>query len=104
MSKDNNYYVKKNDQGKLLWNLLDLSIILKIVEILTFGASKYSANSWQDVENARERYWAAMMRHLQLHQAGEVYDPESKFPHLWHAFCNLYFLVWFQMKDIKNES
>ena len=36
---------------------------------------------------------AALLRHLMAYQAGEVNDPESGMPHLWHVATNAAFLV-----------
>lgn len=94
-----NYYTKKRDKSKDRWDLLDLNIIQTIVKILTYGAKKYTANSWQNLPGARARYYAALMRHMKAYRAGQRLDSESKKPHIWHAFCNVYFLVWFDLKD-----
>jgi hypothetical protein len=72
--------------------------------VLTFGAKKYSVNSWQRIEDAEERYWGAMMRHLEAHRERNYNDKESGMPHLWHAFCSLYFLIWFHMKRTRNRN
>ena len=100
------YFLKKDDAGKLRWDLLDLNNIEAIAAVLTYGVVKYSPDSWQTVPDAERRYWAAMMRHLKDHQAGDVNNPESGLPHLHHAFCNLYFLVWLQKNNTvkKNEQ
>lgn len=45
----------KYDEGKDRWDLLPFAQVRKVVKILTFGASKYSPNNWQKVDNARER-------------------------------------------------
>ena len=98
------YYQKKHDQGKLRWDLVDLETIEELAKILTYGVKKYSANSWQTVPEAKNRYWAAMMRHVKAHQAGEVRDPESGLDHLSHAFCNLYFLIWLNKHSNPKSS
>jgi hypothetical protein len=87
---------RKDDQDKPMWNLLPLGPIREIVQVLTFGAKKYDAdNNWQKVENPTERYFAAMMRHIDAWRAGEHWDPESGLPTLAHAGCCLVFLLWF---------
>lgn len=86
----------KLDHGKLMWDLLPLDQVEKIVNILTFGAEKYEKDGWKQVPDAENRYFAALMRHLSRHQAGEKFDPESQRPHLWHAACNILFLLWFE--------
>lgn len=86
----------KHDNGKPRWDLVILSVVAGIAKVLTFGANKYSANSWQKVEDAERRYFAALMRHLTAYQSGENEDPESGLSHLDHAACNIMFLRHFE--------
>jgi len=86
----------KYDTDKLRWYLLPMECVEDVVRILTFGAKKYADNNWQLVDNANERYYSAMMRHLVAWRKGELIDPESGEPHLSHAMCNLTFLMWFE--------
>jgi len=90
------YNDKKFDQGKPRWDLIDMDTAEEEASVLGFGASKYSANSWQGVPDAEERYFAALMRHLVAYRRGEVLDPDSGLPHLAHARCNVSFLRYFQ--------
>lgn len=92
----------KERTGKLKWDLLDLAVLEELVQVLTHGAEKYSAHSWQRVPQTE--YFAALMRHLTAHQKGEELDQESKLPHLAHALCDLYFLLWFDMQDRKHDE
>lgn len=86
---------RKDDQEKPMWNLLPLGPIREIVQVLTFGAKKYDADNWQHVENPTERYFAAMMRHIDAWRDGQYWDAESGLPHLAHAGCCMVFLLWF---------
>lgn len=79
---------KKYDKGKLRWDLLPLNLIEKVVEIYTFGAEKYGANTWQNLEDGYNRYKAAMFRHLMEFEKGNIYDDESKLEHLAHMVWN----------------
>ena len=63
-----------------------------LIGILTFGAKKYSPNGWRAVPNAKERYTAALLRHLYAIQMGEKVDPESGLRHVDHMLCNAAFL------------
>jgi len=85
---------KKYDFGKLRWDLLPVKETEAIVKVLTFGAEKYADNSWQNLPNRRERYYGALMRHLVAWRKGEIYDPESTLPHLYHVACNALFLIY----------
>jgi len=87
---------KKYDAGKPRWDLLPLEPIKAVVDVLTFGAKKYAPNNWKKVARPRERYYAALQRHLYAWRLGEKKDPESGLPHLAHALCCLVFLAWFE--------
>lgn len=95
---------KKYDTGKLRWDLLDLGLVEETVKILTFGSTKYGANNWQGVENAEDRYYAAMMRHLTEYRKGNLIDEESGLSHLSHVMCNVLFLIWFEKNGSTNSS
>ncbi len=84
---------KKYDTGKARWDLIPFRVIALVVQVMTFGASKYGANNWQALEDAEGRYFAACMRHLSAWRLGERTDPESGLPHLSHALCCLVFLL-----------
>lgn len=89
---------KKNDfiDSKLRWDLLPLEEIEDIVKVYTFGAQKYNENSWQLLENGYDRYKAALLRHLNCIEKGELFDVESNLPHtahiMWNAVAMNYFL------------
>ena len=92
-------YELKKDYGKPMWDLLPFGPVGQIVDVLTFGARKYAPDQWQQVPDARRRYFAAMMRHLNAWWSGERIDDESGLPHLAHAGCCLVFLMWFDGKE-----
>jgi hypothetical protein len=83
---------QKHDQGKIPYHLVQWPIVEGIATVLAFGAAKYAPNSWQRVTSARERYFAACIRHVLAWWGGERLDRESGLPHLHHAACNLMFL------------
>lgn len=82
----------KDDKGKPMWELLPWKALNGLISILTFGASKYAPNGWRTVPNARERYTAALLRHLYAIQMGEKFDKESGLKHVDHLLCNAAFL------------
>lgn len=94
----------KYDEAKLRWDLLDLALVEEVVKILTFGANKYGPNNWQKVENAEERYYAALMRHLTEYRKGNNIDEESGLSHLSHLLCNAIFLLWFEKHTVKKTE
>lgn len=85
----------KNDQEKNRLDLIEPEFIESVGAVLTFGAKKYEPNNWQKVEDAKNRYYAAAMRHLLAWRKGEKTDPESGLSHLDHLACNVMFLQHF---------
>lgn len=82
---------KKFDNGKDRMSLLPWKALRLIARVLTFGAKKYGANNWQEIEG--ERYEDALLRHYEAWRAGEWLDEESGQPHLAHLGCNALFLL-----------
>lgn len=81
--------------GKLRWDLLPLAEIEDIVRVYTEGAKKYVENSWQDIPDGFNRYFAATMRHLVAYAKGERFDSDTGCMHLaqvaWNAIALLYY-------------
>lgn len=94
---------RKDDQGKLRYDLLDPQPIEDLVRVLTAGAAKYGDSNWKQVENAENRYYAAMLRHVQAWRQGEKQDKEDGLPHLAHAMCCLMFLMWIEEEREKEK-
>lgn len=85
---------RKHDLGKLRWDLVQPLILQEYVKVLTFGARKYAPNNWRLVADHKNRYFAALLRHLWAWMfLGERDDPESGLHHLGHAMCCLTFLA-----------
>jgi len=85
----------KYDGGKPSWVLLMkgcAKALLGVVGVLDFGAKKYSADSWKQVENGESRYRDALYRHLNAIESGELIDPESGLSHWDHICTNALFL------------
>lgn len=90
----------KYDEGKPRMDLLLVGCpraLEQVSSILTFGAEKYTDNSWRTIPNGDSRYLAALLRHLTAHAKGEGVDPESGMSHLAHAACNALFILELEM-------
>lgn len=85
----------KYDEGKNRLDLIPPEIIEAIGRILTLGAVKYAPHNWQK-GISYEKVYGAMQRHLQAFWRGENLDSESRLSHLWHAACNIAFLVTYE--------
>lgn len=92
----------KNDTGKLRYDLVPWEALASIVSVLTFGANKYSDDNWkqgflkdaQTLNETRDRYYAATIRHLEAWRSGQLIDTDSGKPHLACAACCVIFLLW----------
>lgn len=85
----------KNDDGKTRYDLVLPEFEEGVAKVLTFGADKYEANNWMNVEDPKNRYYAAVRRHLAAWRKGELIDEESGLPHLAHVATNIMFLQHF---------
>lgn len=83
----------KDDLGKAPWHLVPYGALNKVVRVLDFGAQKYGAENWRQVDGWRWRYFNAAMRHTTAWFCGERRDPESGLHHLAHAVCCGLFIV-----------
>lgn len=82
---------KKDDSAKPRLDLVlgDFSDALwEVGRVGTFGANKYTDRGWHEVENGRERYASALLRHYLNFKRGEELDIESNLPHLAHLAWN----------------
>ena len=94
----------KYDGDIPMMNLVPLSSVYAVAEVMTFGAKKYSPNGWKSVPDAVNRYTAAMLRHMTAIQDGEEIDEDSGLPHADHIACNALFLSWFRREQEKPEK
>ena len=92
---------KKLDQNKPRMSLLPKGALSAVIRVLEFGATKYQADNWKHVPDAKTRYYDAMQRHIDAWWQGEQKDPETGEHHLAHAICCGMFLWWFDDMDSK---
>jgi len=94
---------KKNDQGKPQLGLVPASLIWAVGTILTFGSIKYGKHNWRK-GLAWSRPYDAMIRHLTMWYDGESVDAETGKSHLWHAACELAFLIEYEQKGVGYDD
>ena len=87
----------KADTGKLDYTKVPMSAITAIAETRAYAQQKYGegADHWAELDNAKERYLAALWRHLIYYTERRghlVYDEESGLPTMAHILCNAAFL------------
>ena len=99
----------KYDSDKLQYTLIPPLALEQVARNLTIGLKKYpERNNWKKVDNAEERYLDALYRHLEAHRKGEVFDPDSSVPDMYHLAAvavNALFLLEFMLDDkLKNKE
>ena len=99
-----NYYDKKHDKDKVRLDLITPEFIIEIGKVLTFGANKYAPESWKQVPNRQDRYYAAALRHLLAYRRGIKTDYETGLSHLAHAACNIMFLLYEENHESDNST
>jgi len=92
---------KKFDDHKLRFDLIPPECEESLARVLTHGANKYEANNWQKVEPFKDRYYAALRRHINAWRHGEIIDPETGLFHSAQIMCNAMFLLW---RDIHEHN
>jgi hypothetical protein len=85
----------KFDRGKTQYSLVPPRALHDLAEVMTYGADKYAPDNWRKVDDPENRYYNALMRHLEAYRRGEGVDPESGLPHLAHVMANATFLLEF---------
>lgn len=98
----------KSDSGKPDIYLVPPEIIEAIAKVRMYGNEKYhDPDNWKTV--AESRYFSALMRHLitwrKAKDNPDLYsavDEESGIDHLWHAACNLAFMI--SMEEQKKKE
>lgn len=82
---------KKADGEKLRVELIPTSAYKSLGRVLTHGAEKYGANTWQSVEY--DRYVGALLRHLiAFIDDPNGVDEDSGLNHTEHLLANAVFL------------
>jgi hypothetical protein len=77
--------------------------LLEVAKVGTFGAKKYSRGGWQSVENGRERYRDAAVRHLLIQHVEEL-DDQSDLLHLAHQAWNVLAELELKLRDASEPE
>lgn len=90
MSEQNNTEGRKDDQGKMRFDLIPVEPLWLLAEVYTIGAKKYDDRNWEK-GISWGRVFAAMMRHAWSWWRREKRDPIDGQHHLasvaWCAFA-----------------
>lgn len=93
----------KDDSGKNPLELLPISPLLMVGEVLAFGAIKYKPNDWRKGLKWT-RLIGAIMRHLFDFMMGIDKDKDSGLHPLAHACCDIMFLLEYIAKDLGDDD
>jgi hypothetical protein len=77
--------------------------LLQLCKVWEFGANKYEKSNWKLVENGRDRYTNAMLRHL-VQEEDFLFDDESKLLHASHIAFNALARLYFIIQELKENK
>ena len=87
--------IAKKDAGKVELSTVPKEIDEAIARIRMYGNAKYpegGRDNWKQVDP--QRHWEATLRHVNEARADfRKIDPESGYPHIWHAACDIAFVI-----------
>ncbi len=81
----------RHNDGKPQWSMVDFKALEPMVEVLEYGAKKYSKDNWKK-GLPYTKVSESLIRHLVAFLSGEYFDSESGLPHVGHIACNAMFL------------
>lgn len=93
----------KKEEGKVRTDLLPVDALFEIAKVLTFGANKHGAHSWEEGTEWSKIYGAAM-RHMLDFWGCQNFDNESSLFTIAHATCNLMFLLSYQLRGLGKDD
>lgn len=93
----------KYDQDKLPYHLLPPELMEAVADILDFGQKKYAPRNWEKGMKW-SRVFSSLMRHMWKWWNGETNDPETGKSHLWHAGCNIAFLIAYEARKVGEDD
>lgn len=131
MDKKQNKGLRYNE-GKLQWSLMHWESLSPMIEVLMYGAHKYSvfednngnkifgkdvsvedSKKLKLLSSGRDNWkkgfpevelWDSFLRHTAAIRDGEELDPESGLSHIGHLFCNLLFISYQQNNKTKIKK
>lgn len=90
-----------NNKPRLAEMIIDFKEpLLQLCKVWEFGANKYEKSNWKLVENGRDRYTNAMLRHL-VQEEDFLFDDESKLLHASHIAFNALARLYFIAQELK---
>jgi|SRR5581483_756781 len=91
------------NKGKLEWSLMHYKSMEPLIQVLMFGAAKYSRDNWK-LGMDPKKVLDSLQRHLAALADGETHDVESKLPHIGHIMANAMFYSYFTKEGDGHET
>jgi hypothetical protein len=91
------------NKGKREWSLVSFTALEGLVDVLSFGLTKYSRDNWKKGLKQTETA-DSLMRHLFAYLRGEDKDPETGLSHISHVQCNAMFMEHFDGTEWDNRT
>lgn len=92
---------RKDDGEKPRPDLIPAKAEAEVARVLAFGAKKYAPENWRKVPDAKNRYIAAALRHINAYRDGRRVDEESGLHPLAHAIASLLFVTELDLGDFR---
>ncbi len=89
-------------KGKNRVSFIDPSALLRIAEVMTAGSAKHGPYSAATDPRTSSDHIEATMRHLLVHNSGDLIDPEFGKSHLDHAAARLIMAIAVRERELKN--
>jgi len=94
---------RKNDQGKLRYDLIPPHPLEKLAQVYTIGANKYGDHNWRK-GMAWGRIIGALFRHVEAWRQGRTVDPEDGQHPLASAIWCCFTLMEFERLGIGTDD
>lgn len=72
--------------------------LMELCKVWEFGKNKYGKSNWKQLDNGRERYTNALVRHLMV-EVDKLTDDETEIYHAAHIAFNALARLYFIMKE-----
>jgi hypothetical protein len=94
------------NNGKRRWSLVHYKSLEPMIEVLEYGAKKYTVGDVPGDHNwkkglKKEEILESLQRHLAELMDGDTHDSESKIHHIGHIMCNAMFYSYFMQEENK---
>ena len=94
---------QRYNKGKPRYDLIPPDALAAVVDVFTFGASKYNDRNWE-LGMPWMAVVASLKRHLSAWEHGELSDSESGLLHTAHLAWNALALLTYELRNIGTDD